>query len=58
MDREVEAIKRSLYQMCWYMRGGITIEQLYMLEPIDRTIIGNIIKENLETTKDSGLPFF
>jgi len=58
MDREVEAIKRSLYQMCWYMRGGITIEQLYMLEPIDRTIISNIIKENLETTKESGLPFF
>lgn len=40
------------------MRGGITIDQMYMLEPNDRTIISKIIKANLETTKDSGLPFF
>jgi hypothetical protein len=58
MDREVEALKNNLYQMCWYMRGGITIEQLYLLEPNDRVIISSIIKGNLETTKESGLPFF
>ena len=58
MDREIEAVKHQLYQMFWYMRGGITIDQMYMLEPNDRTIISKIIKANLETTKDSGLPFF
>jgi hypothetical protein len=58
MDREVEAIKNNLYQMCWYMRGGVTIDQMFMMDSNDRTIISKIIKENLETTKESGLPFF
>jgi hypothetical protein len=40
------------------MRGSITIEQAYMLDISDRDIIGDLIKENLETTKESGLPFF
>jgi len=58
MDREVEAIKHNLYQMCWYMRGGITIDQIYMMDSGDREIVAKIIRSNLETTKESGLPFF
>lgn len=58
MDREVEAIKQNLYQMCWFMRGGVSIEQLFNMDVKDQEIISKIIKENLETTKDSGLPFF
>jgi hypothetical protein len=40
------------------MRGGVTIEDAFALSMEDREIISNIIKENLETTKKSGLPFF
>ncbi len=40
------------------MRGGIQLEEAYYLTPEDREIIGTIVKENLETTKKSGLPFF
>jgi hypothetical protein len=40
------------------MRGGVTIEDAFALCMEDREIISNIIKENLETTKKSGLPFF
>lgn len=58
MDREVEAIKHNLYQLCWFMRGGLTIEQAYMMDVADQNIIGKIIKSNIETTKESGLPFF
>jgi len=58
MDREVEAVKHNLYQMCWYMRGGITIDQIYMMDSGDREIVAKIIRANLETTKESGLPFF
>jgi hypothetical protein len=58
MDREIEAIKHNLYQMCWYMRGGVTIDQIYMMDSKDRDVIAKIIKSNLETTKESGLPFF
>jgi hypothetical protein len=40
------------------MRGSITIEQAFQLDFENREIINGIISENLETTKESGLPFF
>ena len=40
------------------MRGGLTYDQAMALSFGDREVIGNLIKENLETTKKSGLPFF
>ncbi len=44
--------------MAWYMRGGLTYEQAMTLSVSERKLINVIIKENLETTKKSGLPFF
>jgi len=44
--------------MCWYMRGSVTLEDTYLLGHEDREIVSDLIKENLETTKKSGLPFF
>ena len=44
--------------MCWYMRGSVTLEQAYQLDTESREIISQIIEENLQVTKDSGLPFF
>jgi hypothetical protein len=58
LDNESKALKKELYRIAWYMRGALTIEQAYMLDISDRDIIGDLIKENLETTKESGLPFF
>lgn len=40
------------------MRGSITIDDAFALAYEDREIISEIIKDNLETTKKSGLPFF
>jgi len=40
------------------MRGGLTWDESYYLSLEDRKIISAMIKENLETTKKSGLPFF
>lgn len=44
--------------MCWYMRGGITIEQIYQMDNEERRMISDLIQENLETTKETKLPFF
>lgn len=57
-DRESKDIKKSLYTMCWYMRGSLTFEQAFQLDPESREVIQAIITDNLETTKKSGLPFF
>jgi hypothetical protein len=40
------------------MRGGVTLAEVYQLDISDRSIINSIVKDNLETTKESGLPFF
>ena len=44
--------------MSWYMRGGISYDQVLALSGKERVMINDIIKENLETTKKSKLPFF
>ena len=51
-------LKAELFKICWYMRGSITLDEAYNLCNEDKSLIGDIIKENLETTKKSGMPFF
>lgn len=58
MDKEAAQIKTEILKMCWYMRGGITFNEAMNLSYQEREIINTIIKENLDTTKKSGLPFF
>ncbi len=40
------------------MRGGVTYQEVLEMSPDDRDIIANLVKENLETTKKTGKPFF
>lgn len=58
MDAETKEIKHELLKMCWYMRGGLTYNESFYLPPKDREIISQIIKDNLDTTKKTGQPFF
>lgn len=58
MDQEAAAIKENCIKLSWYMRGGITYDQTLMLSPDERRMISELAKENIETTKKSGLPWF
>ncbi len=58
LDNEVLQIKDELFRLCWYMRGGIGIDDAFALSYDERKVISEIIKDNLETTKKSGMPFF
>jgi hypothetical protein len=40
------------------MRGGINYNDAMLMSLEDRKIINEIIKDNLETAKKSGMPFF
>jgi len=40
------------------MRGGLSYDDSMMLSKIEREIISEIVKDNLETTKKSKMPFF
>lgn len=58
MEKESNEIRQEALKMTWYMRGGLSYDQALQLSVSERRIIGELIKENLETTKKSGLPFF
>lgn len=58
MEKEALSIKNENLKMCWYMRGGLTYNEAMHLGHHEREMIGSIIKENLETTKKTGLNFF
>jgi hypothetical protein len=57
-ERQSRAIKDEILRFCWYMRGGINYSDAMFLSSDERKIISEIIKDNLETSKKSGLPFF
>jgi hypothetical protein len=58
MDKEAADIRREAVRMSWYMRGGMTYEQILNLSWDERVQINDLIKDNLETTKKTNLPFF
>ena len=58
MDKEARAIRDEALRMMWWMRGGLTYEDAMLLGQAEKDIISDIIKGNMKSTKDSGLPFF
>ena len=58
MDKETVDIRQEAIKIAWYMRGGVSYDQALQLSVSERTSISSLIKENLETTKKTGLPFF
>ena len=58
MEKETRNIRLDVLKLCWYMRGGVTYEEAMQMSSAERAIIDDIVKENLATTKKSGLPFF
>ena len=58
MEKDTNSIRQEALKITWYMRGGVSYEAALNLSVAERSLINDIIKENLETTKKSGLPFF
>lgn len=58
MENQSKNLKLEILKMCWYMRGGLTWQEALEMSPDEREIVSTLIKENLETTKKTGQPFF
>jgi hypothetical protein len=58
MDDQAKDIKSEAMRSVWYMRGGLSYAEAMNLSFEEREIIVSIVKQNMETTKESGLPFF
>ena len=57
-DNETKNLKLELMKICWFMRGGMSWNESLVLSPDERAIVSQLVKENMETTKKSGQPFF
>ena len=58
MEKESREIKQEALKMVWYMRGGVTYSEVVNMSGPEREYIGKLIKENLETAKKTGQPFW
>lgn len=58
LEKETKSFKKLLFKLGWYMRGSLSMYDIFHLDPENRNIILDIVEENLETTRESGLPFF
>ena len=58
LEAQSKALKEETLRLCWYMRGGLDYNDAMMLSLEERKLIGKIVKDNLETSKKSGMPFF
>lgn len=57
LDRQVKEIKEEVFRISWFMRGGVSSEDLFWRYSVeDREIMSKIIKTNVENTKNSKLP--
>ena len=58
LESAIKVIKDEIFKISWYMRGGVTSQELlHIYSYEDRTIMSNIIKDNIETTQKTKLPF-
>jgi len=58
MDAEKRSFRAEAMRNAWSMRGGLTYTDALNLSLDERKIIAELIKENMDATKKSGLPYF
>lgn len=51
-------IRQEALKMTWYMRGGVQYTDVLNMSRDERDAINSVIKDNLDTTKKTQLPFF
>ena len=57
-ESKTKNLKLQLMKICWFMRGGLTWQESLDLSPDEREIASQLVKENMETAKKTGQPFF
>ena len=58
MEKECISLKKNAWMQSWYSRGGMSYEDALNLSAEERAMVNEIIDENLETSKKTGLSFF
>lgn len=54
-ESERKSLKQNIFELMWWMRGSVSLEEAWSMSADDRKAINQIIKDNLETMKKSGI---
>lgn len=55
MEKEATSIKTNALKLSWYMRGAVTYTDMMNMSSLERGIIAEIAKDNIELSKKSGM---
>ena len=55
---EISGIVDSIIELCWFMRGSISYEEMMLRTPGERQMIGKFIEKRLESQKNSPHPIY
>jgi hypothetical protein len=58
MVNEVKQIELNAQKLSWFMRGGVSYTDILNMSSREVSNLHDIVKENLDVTKKSKLPFF
>ena len=58
LDEAQTSIKKQALKIAWYMRGGATYQDVLNFCDEEIKFANQLIEQNLETTKNTKLPFF
>ena len=50
-DNNVRTIKQNVARIAWYMRGGVTMSELYAMAQSDFVYFNEVIEDNFELSK-------
>jgi hypothetical protein len=57
LDTQIKKFKEELFRLSWYMRGGVSVNDLLdRYSHDDRQAMYEVVKENIELTKNSQMP--
>lgn len=57
LDKQASSIKEEIFKISWSMRGGVSSQDLFWsYSREDRQIMADIIKHNIENTKNARMP--
>jgi hypothetical protein len=56
LKTESKALTKEILEICWYMRGGISMDEAWSLTMEDRRIIRDIIQQNIDNTVKAKMP--
>ena len=58
MWKDAMQTKYTAQRLAWYMRGGISMNDILNMSSDEFNNLNKIIEDNMETTKKTKMPFF